>query len=471
MFCKIQNFKMFSISNRFLGFLLLLLTGTYCRSQDSLKLASVTYHSLTAAKTLELLKEPTVQNQFFANLDSNVQKQLSLKIVYPPNFTIKAAGSQITNPKKPLQKENKTSLSLSFDIAELPLTAEVNKADWSADLLQELSQHHNICFYEFYATISTDSGETLFYKNLYVLLSRQSQSSIIGYEHPAFNLGPVGLNTMIASCLPILFDSTNSTEFIQITALPALMADNFIQPKLLNAPKISTTINKNIVRYNGKNGLQYLRFQEPEYLPIHLKGKKTTPLSKEVQDAIRLEKNKDYIFLWEENRDVVADKNYKLLTIATVNNTLPFDGASVLVNEKTGLPLKFLKGMHHKFLLNNDTIASFSIQEQVTDSSHKKMYHQLFISRDNSLFAVTEKELLINQLYPYVLEGNLNTVPFKILNSEMNGMEGIREIYYNHKLVCIAQGSVYPEIFSVLDSNINSITLNQLLLMAFSRLL
>ncbi len=463
---------------KLLSTLLLFLAITHCNSQETLELVSIKYHSLSTTKTLELFKESSVRNNFLKNLDSTVQKWLSLKLSYPTNFTIEAEKGGITNSKRiringsqpSINTKKKTGLSISIDIAELPLTDEVNKQDWSTELIEELSKKINTCFYQLYATITNSNDETIFDKNLYVILSRQNQSGNIGYEHPDFALSPVGLNKMIESCLPILLDSTNGSELIQIRALPALMSDNFIQPNLINYPKIVTTINKNIIQYINKSGLQYLRFQEPEYFLIELKGKKITPLSFEVQHIIKSEKNNEFIFLWEESRDIMADKNYKLLTIATVNNTASFGQSIVLRNIKTGLPFQFLKGSSHKLLLNNDTIGSFSIQTQLTDSSHKKMYHQLFIAKDNSIFRTSEKDSTVSQFYPYTLKGNLYQIPFKILNSGMSGIESIREIYYNNKLICIAQGKIYPELLCVLDPDINTVTLNQLLLIAFSSL-
>jgi hypothetical protein len=94
------------------------------------------------------------------------------------------------------------------------------------------------------------------------------------------------------------------------------VVDNFIQNEIDGKSKTATTITKNIVQFLTKKGLQSLRFQEPGFEPIVLKGKKISPISLELQKAIRAEKAKEYIFLWEEGRDVYANNNFKFITVA-----------------------------------------------------------------------------------------------------------------------------------------------------------
>jgi hypothetical protein len=75
------------------------------------------------------------------------------------------------------------------------------------------------------------------------------------------------------------------------------------------------------------------------------------------------------------------------------------------------------------------------------------------------------------QQYAFIIEGAFKGMSLKINCSGMRGMQTvIREIYLNNKLIAIAQGSTSPEILTVLDKNLDSVTLNQLLLLSFSRL-
>lgn len=473
-------FKNAAMMKRNLALLVFILAFYIGYGQQSLELGSVIYHPRTKGKTLEYLEIPSIKNQFLFLLDSISRKYISLPLSYPENFRIEADPQKMgslnfktggfPNLKTVSNTSPKNKAFLSFDIAELPLFAEVGYQDWDSTLLADLAKKQNICFYQFNAKIISGNATVLMDKKLITILSLTEKAGNIGFYQPEYYLSAAGFIKMIQSCLPVLLDSTNKAELMQISARPALVNDNFIQPAIRNQPRVTGNINKGIIQYFRKGSNQYLRYHEPGYEPIVLKGKKATPLPVNLQQAIRAEQQSDdYIFLWEESRDIVADKNYKLLTIATVAKAAS-DGSAVLVNNTAHLPFKFLKGNFHKLLQNNDTIATFSIEEQVTDAEKKKMYHQLINPYDTTILTVSNYDRSVSQFYTHVLTGKLLDQPFKILNSDLHGIESIREIYLNDKLVCIAQGANYPEIFTVLDTAIYPEQLNQLLLMAFSSL-
>ena len=105
------------------------------------------------------------------------------------------------------------------------------------------------------------------------------------------------------------------------------------------------------------------------------------------------------------------------------------------------------------------------------DGNNRKFYHQLAIPNDSMTVSVSSIDKPVKQQYAYILYGELNGKPFKILCSGLNGnYESIRECYFNNKLVCIAQGNQYPEVFTVLENTISPLILNQLLLLGFSSL-
>jgi hypothetical protein len=275
---------------------------------------------------------------------------------------------------------------------------------------------------------------------------------------------------LLKTCLPILFDKENESDLIQVTALPSYVLDNFIQSEIEGKTNTITTISKNIVQFPTKMGLQSLRFQEPGFEPIMLKGKKITPISEALQTAIRAEKMKDYIFLWEEGRDVFANKNYKLVTIATAADDPAYTGSPLWINRKTGLPLEYLKGNFHSLIQDNDTIAHFSIQTQVSDSTKKVIFNQLVNIKDNSVYYISKNNLTTNHIYHYELKGNFKHTAFKILISGISGSPSIKEIYFNDHLVCIAQGVLYPEVLSIIDTDLPPAILNPLLWLSFSSL-
>ena len=135
------------------------------------------------------------------------------------------------------------------------------------------------------------------------------------------------------------------------------------------------------------------------------------------------------------------------------------------------MSFQFITGTHHYLFQDKDTIAKFSINAKVVDTNNKKFYHQLAIPNDINTISVSSIDKSVAQQYDYIINGELNEKPFKILYSGLNGkFECIRAFYFNNKLVCIAQGNQFPEVFTVIDPSITSLNLNQLLLIGFSSL-
>jgi hypothetical protein len=466
------------MNKRFLTILTFLSFGVFGSAQEKLELSSAAYHSFTRAKTLEFLNDQDIRNDFLNSLDTVVHTYYGKQLSYPGNFIFKTdksdvidfAVGQFSLRKKDLAIYDKSTFFLSFDISEQALNMDMQLNDMDSSYINELLKKRNICIYLLNAKIIRNDETVVLEKHLYVLLARPDNSYFIGFEHPLYNLAPTGLAKLLKTCLPILLDSENESELIQVTALPSYAQDNFIQSEIAGKVKNTTTINKNIVQYISKKGIQSLRFQEPGFEPILLKGKKITPISTELLTAIHAEKTKEYIFLWEEGRDVFANKNYKLVTVATVAEDPAYTGSALWLNRKTGLPLDYLKGNFHSLIQDNDTIAHFSIQSQVRDSSKKVFFNQLLNIKDNSVYPISKNNTATSHIYHYVLKGTMMNTAFKILISGISGSPSIKEIYYNNQLVCVAQGVLYPEVISIIESDLSPEILNPLLLISFSSL-
>ena len=461
----------------FLTILFLLFLKIYGWGQEKLEFSSAAYHSFTKTRTLDFLNDPDIRTEFLNNLDTVVQQLFQKRLNYSNGFKFKTENPDGINinpesanfRKKDLNPNDKTTYYLAFEISEHPITTEMALKDVDTSFINLLAKKKNICVYQFSARIIRSDESIVLDKQLFVLLARPDNSFFLGFEHPYYNVGSMGLSKIIKTCLPILMDSNIETELIQITTLPAYVPDNFIQPTILNKARTYTTIKKNFVQYNSRNEIQSIRFQEPGYNPIILKGKNSTPLPVDIQTAIKYYK-RDYIFLWEESRDVFADKNYKIATIATVVNDAYDQARPHWFNLKTGLPLQFLPGNYHYLIQNNDTIARFNIQLQVSDPSKKVFYNQIINTKDYSTITVSNTFQAISHVYHFVLNGTLQNKSFKIFISGINGTPSIKEIYFNGSLVCIAQGTLYPEVLSIIDPELSSDTLNQLLLLSFSSL-
>jgi hypothetical protein len=447
-------------------------------TQEKIEFSNASYHSFTRAKTLEFLNDQDIKNEFLRSLDTVVHTYFGKQLSYPSKFIFKPdkpdvldfAVGQFSLHKKDLANYDKSTSFLSFDISEQALNMDMQLDEIDTSYINELLKKRNICIYKLNAKIIRTDESVVLEKHLFVLLARPDKSYLIGFEHPLYNLAPSGFTKLLKTCLPILFDPENESELIQVTALPSYVLDNFIQSEIEGKIKTTTTITKNIVQFPSKKGLQSLRFQEPGFEPILLKGKKITPISAELQTAIRAEKMKDYIFLWEEGRDVYANKNFKLATIATSAEDPAYTGSTLWLNHKTGLPLEYLKGNFHSLVQDNDTIAHFSIQSQITDSTKKVIFNQLVNIKDNSIYYISKNNPATNHIYHYVLKGTFNHSTFKILISGISGSSSIKEIYFNDRLICIAQGVLYPEVLSIIDTDLSSEILNPLLWLSFSSL-
>lgn len=462
---------------RFLTILFLLTIKLLSFGQEKIELSAAAYHLINNARTLEFLNYPEILNDFLKTLDSVTQDLYKRRLSYPENFSFKTerADTYVLNPelpsirKKDLNTQDKSTLYLAFDISERPLATDMLIKDLDTSFLNELAKKKNVCIYQLRAQLIRSDESVVMNKQLFVLLARPDNAYFIGFQHPFYTIGPVFLSKVLKICLPILMDSENGTELMQLTALPAYSPDNFIQTKLNNAAKSVTSIKKNFVQYNSKSGLQSLGFQDPSYELISLKGKNSKPIPVEIQTAIRYQK-RDYIFLKQESRDVFANKNYTLQTIATVINDAYDIGRLPWVNVKTGLPLQFLPGNYHYLLQDKDTIARFNIEAQVSDTLKKVYYDQILNTTGTVTNLSAKNSQTISHVYHYVLKGLLSNKPFKILISGINGTPSIKEIYFNNQLVCITQGVLYPEIIYLLDTELDAEKLNQLFLMAYSSL-
>ena len=466
------------MKKRFLIFITFLLINFLVFAQERLVLTDVSFHSLTQAKTLEFLNDPEIRNGFLKNLDTTVHNYLKRQLSYSNNLIFKSykpeldgsAGRQFSLRKKDLATFDISTVFLSFDISERPLGSEIPIYDLDTTYINELLKKKNVCVYHLKAKIVHTDKTVVLDKQLFVLLARPDNTNYIGVEHPLYNLSPSGFEKLLKTCLPILLDSSNESELIQVTAMPAYVQENYLQSEIRDSKRTTTIIKKNIVQFLNKNVLQSLRFQEPGFEQILLKGKKITPLSTALENAIRAEKDKDYIYLWEEGRDVYANKNFKLITIATAAQDPNYGGSTTWVNRKTGIPLEFLQGNFHSLVQNMDTIAFFSIRTQVIDSSKKEIFNQLIKIKDSSIYQISKNNQESYHIYHYVLNGKLKDKTFKIMISGTSGSLSIKEIYYDNQLVCVDQGYIYPEVLYMIEPVISSETMNPLLWLSFSSL-
>jgi hypothetical protein len=270
---------------------------------------------------------------------------------------------------------------------------------------------------------------------------------------------PKGFIEMMKTATQILFNPGNQQDMVEMKISPAYFAENFITRKTLNLPRTYVATKQNISTYSYANKREMIRMGEPVYEEILLKGKKPQVYPADITAAIKSANHyasSDFVFLREECRDVVRDRNYLLKLTAQVDpdNMLP----ATFTN--------FLPGKFHYLFLEKDTLARFMILKQVAHANNK-----FFRNRVSNGIDTTFYEFSTNQatgvVYDYVVTGSLGDQNFSI--NCLGFTNTLKEIYLGNKLVSIAQGRFSPEKFVVFDASLSPELLNQLFMIGFNR--
>lgn len=272
-----------------------------------------------------------------------------------------------------------------------------------------------------------------------------------------------GFVDMFRASAGILFDPKNELTMIELKAAQAFMVEDYIFPKTQNKPRVFVTTNKNISSYFYNNEKEMLRLGIAEYEEIILKGKKAQKYDDSFVEMIKNRNNynaSDFVFLRQVCRDVLRDKNYLIKFCVQVDPAAMRPEPYTFTNF---LPLDF-----HYLFLENDTLARFTIQTNVTDET-KKLYPAKVSNGidSNSFFTISPVLQPYPVRYDYIVKGTVAKKTFTIKCSG-NG-NTVKEIYLGDQLVCIAQGKFNPEKFVVFDASLSSEILNPLLMIGFNR--
>jgi len=277
-------------------------------------------------------------------------------------------------------------------------------------------------------------------------------------------LTPKGFTEMLKAATNLLFDPKNELIQVEMKAAPAYFADNYILAKTTDQPRTYVTMNKNISTYHYKGENEMIRLGDAVYEEIKIKGKKAEKYPDDLTNAIREAKNfasSDFVFLRQDCRDVLRDKNYliKMTVQVDPDNPTPMGELFTFTD--------FLPGSFHYLLSEKDTLARFIIQKKVPDKEKKIYAGKISNGYDStSLFTFnTDPGWAI--IYDYVVTGTIGRYAFQIKCSGFRNT--VKEIYVNKKLACIAQGKFNPEKFVVFDASLSPELLNQLLMIGFNR--
>ncbi|PJE46690.1 MAG: hypothetical protein CUR34_08670 [Sediminibacterium sp.] len=359
-------------------------------------------------------------------------------------------------------KKNTTSSPIiHLKLAEYP--ASLYLKQFYPDLLKDSSQQSIQSVLIVELSIQTNSSSELLNRSLEVFIKK---SNAIGFGIPFNNLhlSAKGFSELMKKSVEIILDSTNESEQIELKASPPFMGDNFIIGTITNLPRIAIESKGLFSKYvfNGKTEL--IRWDEQRYQEITLRGKNKTILAPLLYSSfIAMEKENPqavFVFLMQEARNIVLNKNYLLVIPARVSANTNIRITNMPIVEP-------LKGNHNFMIHDKDTIAQFNIETDQLDST-KKIYP--FLSSNgidsNSLTRINDLNNVVNFSSLYSLKGKIRNQPFKIVVNEF-----FREIYLNNERIGLIGGMQQPERMVIFDSTLSNDLINELILLSYNRFL
>ena len=401
---------------------------------------------------------PTIVAQFRQDLN----QQLLVKKGYSLG-TNQIQFSLLKNIKE-FNSSNKNTTSfpvIHLKLAEYP--ASLYLKQFYPDLLKDSSQQSIQSVLIVELSIQTNSSSELLIRSLEVFIKK---SNAIGFGIPFNNLhlSAKGFSELMKKSVEIILDSTNESEQIELKASPPFMGDNFIIGTITNLPRIAIESKGLFSKYvfNGKTEL--IRWDEQRYQEITLRGKNKTILSPLLYSSfIAMEKENPqavFVFLMQEARNIVLNKNYLLVIPARVSANTNIRITNMPIVEP-------LKGNHNFMIHDKDTIAQFNIETDQLDST-KKIYP--FLSSNgidsNSLTRINDLNNVVNFSSLYSLKGKIRNQPFKIVVNEF-----FREIYLNNERIGLIGGMQQPERMVIFDSTLSNDLINELILLSYNRFL
>lgn len=352
-----------------------------------------------------------------------------------------------------------TAPVVNFKMAEYSAKVFWNQINNNQPLDSNLFSIQSVVIMEL--SIQQPAPAPTYTKSLEVYIKR-AKANGIGVPFGNLHFSAKGFAELMKKSVEILLDSTIDTEEIEIKASPPFMGDNFIIGAIANAPKINIESKNLFSKYQLKGQSELIRWDEQRFLEIILKGKNRTQLSPEitkaVENSVRDHGSAIHVFLLQDARNIMLNKNYQLIIPARVSANDAYSTA--------GMPqVEPLEGNNNYLLNEKDTIAKFSIEIDKKDFT-KKLYPHIATNGIDSSSAVVISEKETEMIYSskYSITGTFRNQPFGIEIGQY-----FREVYLNNERVLIISGTEEPEKMVLLNPNIPNDLLNELILLGFNR--
>ena len=305
--------------------------------------------------------------------------------------------------------------------------------------------------------------ESIFKKT--VLLSMMPTKTIgMGYAIDIPASTPAFIFKAIQKGLSLVSPNIDDMEYIEAKVPAAYATDNFWMPFLHNENRIQFDTSKPFISYNNSNGLQLLRTSPAQMNKINHRDKSINNPYFDLLPVIkkRLGSSADeYYHVLQPLRDVNRDLDYSLVAYLELNLS-PND------SEASRSPIIFLPGNMHTIFLDQDSIGSFSVEENVVEKDKFFNLNELFNGLDSTkkinIGTLYEKRKIISAKS---IEGNYKSYKFKIL---INYANNLKTIFINDKMVMVAEGQNKPLQMVATDTAVDTEIKNFLLLMSFSEI-
>ncbi|MCW3087683.1 MAG: hypothetical protein JWQ78_1069 [Sediminibacterium sp.] len=296
-----------------------------------------------------------------------------------------------------------------------------------------------------------------------IIISRGVNGGM-GIESPIVAMMPKTFTEVLKNGFDVLLNPENDIAELAMKVPPAYAADNFILRKTMKQPRIYVTQQKDISVFLYNNQRQMLRNGIALYEEARVKGKKADPLPANLLAAIRATPHfsySDYVFLRQDWRDVIGNKDYLLKMIVQMDPDHPPLSVQYAFTN-------FIPGNFHYLLQDTDTVAAFSIEQAQMGGREKKVFGNVVSNGvDTASLYEIGKPVDLPVIYAYSVKGELQGRSFAITCSGNRNV--LKEIFLEDKLVCIAQGKFSPEKFVVFDASLSPETLKQLFMIGFNR--
>ena len=418
----------------------------------------------------DFLQDPAIKQTIAEDLNNTLLKQqlLPLLTTRPVTVDFIPYGTQVLNVVPTFADTDTSNLHLYLDIFETSPGAFFIRADNYPPDSEVVKRAATVLLIK--ASLFNPDKSLFLSETLNVIIS-PAETPGMGYVYGGIRYAdlpiiPKAFTQLLKVATNILFDPKNEMATVEIKVQPGFMADNYLLPKTMGQPRIYVQNKKNINAYTRNGKAELISMGEPVYEEIMIKVKKPQKYPEDLINTINATQHfsvSDYVFLRQECRDVVRDKNYLIKLTVQIDRSIPPADPSLLLTN-------FLYGNMHHLFLENDTIAKFYIEKGIPSDSNKVFsnimtngYDTSSVYRKNAVFQSAPWDVV----YDYIAKGTIGNQSFSIKCSGIRSM--IKEIFIDDKLVCIAQGKFSPEKFVVFDASLSSELLNRLFMIGFNR--